>query len=86
MLTCMVPSSCAAERSLSTQKSVNSLIRNTLTHRKVARLTAVRMKRKVMEALDITEDGQNFILRLLRKTGRAVRPPVVWVEANAVLI
>jgi len=57
----MVPSSCSVERSFSLQKSIHSLVRNRLTHEKVARLMFVHTSINLLGGSDLDMEHLEFL-------------------------
>lgn len=57
----MSPSSCAVERSFSLQKSIHSLIRNRLTHDRVAKLMFIHTNLNLMGEVDLSEEELDFL-------------------------
>jgi len=57
----MVPSSCSVERSFSLQKSIHSLVRNRLTHEKVAQLMFVHTNINLLGGSDLDVEHLEFL-------------------------
>ena len=65
----MTPSSCPVERSFSLQGSIHSLVRNRLTHDKVAKLMFVYTNMKLVSGTDLSAEQLDFFMSVAGETG-----------------